>query len=216
MKNWSRKKKLLLWVPILLLSLLFIAAIIEWPSPTLQFAIRRAEKQMLIGPSEIIDVLDFTFSNWDHLVLGQTEHGYITYEYQDGLGWDNGYLRYFEETDTATAFATDYPYRTENDEWLPIIVFPEHAKSTSAQLTLAVTGTESSEYIQLEAQKSEAGYFLFPLPTKNLDSACYWLLQQAISGAWQEYVLTGTVEIRIDFYDRSGNLVDTYAKTVTK
>lgn len=216
MKNWSRKRKLILCVVILLISLFFITSITEWPSPTLQMAIRRGERQMLIGPSEIIDILDFTFSNWDHLVLGETEYGYITYEYQDGLGWDKGYLRYFEKTDTATAFTTDYPYHTDNDQWLPIIVFPENTKSASAKLTLAINGIESSRDVQLEADLSEMGYFLFALPTRDLDAELYWLLQQAISGSWQEYVLTGTVEIQINFYDRSGTLVDTYSKTVTK
>ena len=37
---------------------------------------------------------------------------------------------------------------------------------------------------------------MFSLPAgPELKSDCYWLLQQAITGAWQEYVLTGTVEI---------------------
>ena len=218
MKNWSRKKKLLLWVPILLLSLLFIAAIIEWPSPTLEIAIRRAEKQMLIGPSEIIDVLDFTYSNWDHLVLGQTDHGYITYEYQDGLGWDNGHLRYFKKTPVATVFTTDYPYEQGYGEpWLPIIVFPQKQTTSSARIMLRIEGTESSTSFDMQSYREPDNCFMFRIPTDtDLDSECYWLLQQAISGSWQEYVVAGTVEIQINFYDHSGNLVDSYSKTVTK
>lgn len=216
MKNWPRKRKLFLCVIILLISLLFIASIAVWPSPTLQIAIHRAEKQMLIGPSEIIDVLDFTYSNWDHLVLGKTEYGYITYEYQDGLGWDNGHLRYFDKSEKATVFTTDYAYRTENEQWLPIIVFPEDTKSCVANMTISITSTEVSDIYRLEAEKTEAGYYLFPLPTEDLEAEFYWLLQQSISGAWQEYVVAGTAEIRLDFYDRSGKLVDTYSKIVAK
>ena len=81
---------------------------------------------------------------------------------------------------------------------------------------LSSSGIESSKDIQLEGHKSDTDYFLFSLPTDALDTELYWLIQQAISGSWQEYVLTGTVEIQIDFYDRSGNLVDTYFKTVTR
>lgn len=216
MKNRPRKRKLIVCIVILLISLFVITSIAECPSPTLQTAIHRAEKQMLIGPSEIIDVLDFTFSNWDHLVLGETEYGYITYEYQHGLGWDKGHLRYFEKTDAATVFTTDYPYRTDHDQWLPIIAFPEKPKSASAKLTLFISGIDSSKDIQLEAGQSDKGYFLFKLPSEYLDTELYWLLQQAITGSWQEYVLTGTVEIQIDFYDRTGNLVDTWSKTVIK
>ena len=80
MKNWSRKKKLLLCIPILLVSLFFIASITQWPSPTLEIAIRRKEKQQLVGPGVMIEQLDFVGSSWDHLILSRTEHGYTTYE----------------------------------------------------------------------------------------------------------------------------------------
>ena len=218
MKKWSRKKKLLLCCVLLLISLFFIASITNRPSPTLEIAIARAEKQMLIGPSEIIDILDFTYSNWDHLVLGKTEHGYITYEYQDGLGWDNGYLRYYEKTPVATIFTTDYPYEQGYGEpWLPIIVFPQNRTVYDARMRLTIEGTESSASFDLRSYREPENCFMFRIPTDaELNSACYWLLQQAISCSWQEYVVAGTVEIQIDFYDHSGNLVDTYLKTVTK
>ena len=218
MKNWSRKKKLLFCVPILLISLFFIVSITQWPSPTLEIAIRRKEKQQLVGPGVIIEQLDFVGSSWDHLILSRTDHGYTTYEYQDGLGWDNGNLRYFEETPVATMFTTDYSYdQASGAPWLPIFLFPENPTAYSARMFLTVQGAESSaSFNQLSYLEPGSG-FLFSLPTgKELESECYWLLQQAITGAWQEYMLTGTVEIQVNLYDRQGNLVDTYSKTVTK
>ncbi len=218
MKNWSRKKKLLFCIPILLISLFFIASITEWPSPTLEIAIRKKEKQQLIGPSEIIEKLDFHNSSWDHLIISQTEYGYTTYEYQDGLGWDNGYLRYFEKTPVATMFTTDYRYEQGFGEpWLPIFVFPQNLTAYSARMMLTVQCAESSAEFNLRSYREPGSCFMFSLPAgPELEGECYWLLQQAITGAWQEYVVTGTVEIQIDFYDRQGNLVDTYSKTVTK
>ena len=218
MKNWSRKKKLLLCIPILLISLFFIASISEWPSPTLEIAIRRKEKQQLIGPSEIIEKLDFAGSSWDHLILSRTEHGYTTYEYQDGLGWDNGYLRYFEETPVATMFTTDYRYKQARGlPIIPIFLFPENQTAHSARMFLTIQGAESSASFNQLSYREPGSGFMFSLPAgSELESECYWLLQQAISGAWQEYVLTGTVEIQVNLYDRQGNLVDTYSKTVTK
>ena len=218
MKNWSRKKKLLLWIPLLLISLFFIGSITEWSSPTLEIAIRRKEKQQLIGPSEIVDRLDFEYSSWDHLVIGETKSGYTTYEYQDGLGWDNGYLRYFPKSGEVTMFTTDYLYEQGNGlPLMPIILFPESLKGSFAQMTLTVTGIESSDTFRIGSHKEPEGYFLFMLPAgPELKSEYFWLLQQAITNSYQEYVLTGTVEIQIEFYDHAGNLIDTYSKTVTK
>lgn len=218
MKNWPRKRKLAVCLVVLLLSLFLIGSIANLPSPTLQIAIHRAEKQMLIGPSEIMDKLDFEYSSWDHLILGKTKYGYTTYEYQDGLGWDNGYLRYFEKTPVATVFTTDYLYeQTSGLPQLPIFLFPESLKGSDAQMTLTVTGMESSDTFRIGSRKEPEGYFLFMLPGgPELKTEYFWLIQQSISNAWQEYDLTGTVEIQIDFFDRSGNLVDTWSKTVTK
>ena len=218
MKNWSRKKKLLFCIPILLISLFFIGSISEWPSPTLELAIRRKEKQQLIGPSKIIEKLDFHNSSWDHLIICQTEYGYTTYEYQDSLGWDNGYLRYFEETPVATMFTTDYRYKQANGlPIIPIFLFPENQAAYSARMFLNIQGAESSASFSLLSYREPGSGFMFSLPAEpELESECYWLLQQAITGAWQEYVLTGTVEIHVNLYDRQGKLVDTYSKTVTK
>lgn len=213
MKNWSRKRKLILCVVILLISLIFITSISEWPSPTLKIAIARKEKQQLVGPSEIIGHIEYDYG---HVYLGKTNHGFITYEYTDSLGWDHAELRYFPEEDTATVFCTDFLLWYDNERWLPIIVLPQNSKTASAKMTLCVNGSESQESYQLEASRQDGGYCLFSLPLEDNSGEVFWLLQQAISGSWQEYVVAGTVEIQIDFYDRSGTLVDTYSKTVTK
>ena len=213
MKKWSRKKKLLLCSVILLISLFFIASITNWPSPTLEIAIARKEKQQLIGPSEIIGQLEYDYGQ---IYLGKTDHGFITYEYIDDLGWDHGELRYFPKENTATVFCTDFLLWYDQERWLPIIVFPQNSQAASATLSLTVIGSEAQESYQLESSRQEGGYCLFSLPLEDNSGEVFWLLQQAITGSWQEYILTGTVEIQIDFYDHSGNLVDTYFKTVTK
>ena len=218
MKNWPRSRKLALAILILLLSSLVVFSMSEWPSPSLDMAIRRQEKQQLIGPGEIISKLDFEGSSWDHLVISKTKYGYTTYEFRDDLGWDNGYLRYFEKTPGATMFTTDYRYEHGFGEpWLPIFVFPQNLTAYSARMILTVQCAESSAEFNLRSYREPGSCFMFSLPAgPELEGECYWLLQQAITGAWQEYVVTGTVEIRVDFYDRQGNLVDTYSKTVTK
>jgi hypothetical protein len=218
MKQWPRRRKLLFCIVVLLVSLFFISSIADWPSPTLEIAIHRAEKQQLIGPGEIIEKLDFADSSWDHLILSRTEHGYTTFEYQDSLGWDNGYLRYFENSPGATMFTTDYLYEQASGlPLLPIFLFPENQTAYSARMTLCVQCGESSVSFNLLSYREPGSCFMFSLPAgPELKPECYWLLQQAISNSYQEYDLTGTVEIHINFYNRQGNLVDTYSKTVTK
>ena len=213
MKNWSRKKKLLLCIPILLVSLFFIASITQWPSPTLEIAIRRKEKQQLIGPSEIIGQLEYDYGR---IILGKTEYGQITYEYTDDLGWDNGELRYFPNEEQVTMFCPDFLLWTDHEQWLPIFAVPDNRKAFSGEMTISVVGIEESEFYRLKGEKQDGGYFLFSLPGGELGPECFWLLQQSITNSYQEYVLTGTVEIQIDFYDQSGELIDTYTKTVTK
>ena len=213
MKKWSRKKKLLLCTVLLLISLFFIGSITNWPSPTLEIAIARKEKQQLVGPSEIIGHIEYDYGQ---IYLGKTDHGFITFEYIDNLGWDSAELRYFAEEDTATVFCTDFLLWYDNERWLPVIVFPQNSKTASASMTLSIRGSESQQSYQLEASRQDGGYYLFSLPMEDHSGELFWLLQQAIKGSWQEYVVTGTVEIQIDFYDHSGNLVDTYSKTVTK
>ena len=213
MKKLSRKKKLLLCTVLLLISLFFITSITNWPSPTLEIAIARKEKQQLVGPSEIIGQLEYDYGQ---IYLGKTDYGFTTFEYTEDLGWDHGELRYFPKDDTATVFCTDFLLWYDNERWLPVMVFPQNSKSASASMSLSVIGSESQQDYQLEATIQDGGYYLFSLPLEDHSGELFWLIQHAITGSWQEYVVTGTVEIQIDFYDHSGNLVDTYTKTVTK
>lgn len=216
MKNWSRKKKLLLCISILIVSVFIIASITEWRSPTLEIAIRRKEKQQLVGPSEIIGHIQYGYDNDDHLYLGKTGHGYITYEYINDLGWDSAELRYFPKEENVTIFCTDFLLSRDNNAWLPIFAFSDNQRAASAEMTISVTGIEANASYHLNGEKQHGAYFLFSLPGTELGAECFWLLQQSITNSYQEYILTGTVEIQIEFYDYSGDLIDTYSKTVTK
>lgn len=217
MKNWTRKRKLALCLLLLLVSLSIIISMSDWPSPTPEIALRRMEKRYLLGPSQIITTMDFEYSPWDHLIIGKSDRGYTTYEYLDDLGWDNGNLRYFPGTDGATLFCTDYKYRTESgDPWLPIFLFPEKQGYGEVKMTLTITTPEASRTYQLDGERRDSSFYLFALPADDLEAEFFWLLQQALTGAYSEYVLTGTVEIEIEFLDISGSLVDTYTRAVTK
>ena len=213
MKKLSRKKKLLFCTVLLLISLFFIASITNWPSPTLEIAIARKEKQQLIGPSEIIGHIEYDYGQ---IYLGKTDYGYITFEYTEDLGWDSAELRYFPKEEQVTLICPDFLLWTNSDQWLPTFVFPDNARALSADMTISLSGIEASGIYELKGVRQDGGFLLFSLPADELDAEHFWLLQQSITNSYQEYVLTGTVEIQIDFYDHSGNLVDSYCKTVTK
>lgn len=216
MKNISRKRKLAICLLILFIALYVCISMSEFPSPTLEIAIHRKEKQQLIGPSKIIATMDFTFSPWDHLVLGKTEHGYVTYEYNDDLGWDNGDLTYYSREEEGTLFCTEYWYRTGEEEWLPIILFPDHQRSTGAIMSLSVTIEGETKTYQLEGERKDSSFYFFSLPVDELEGEHFWLLQQALTGAYAEYVISGTVDIEIHFFNAAGEVVDTYSRNVTK
>ena len=216
MKNWSRSRKLLFFTLLLLISLFFIASISNWRSPTLEIAIHRAEQQQLVGPSVIIAVMDFEFSPWDHLVLGKTRHGFVTYEYRDDLGWDHGELTYYPKDDDDTIFCTEYWYRSGEEEFLPVFLVPSNPRSAEAKMSISITVDGETKSCQPDGKRKDSSYFLFMLPMKEIVGQHFWLLQQMLTGAYSEYVLTGTVEIQIEYYDRSGTLIDTYTKSFTK
>lgn len=216
MKNRSRLRKLLFFTLLLLISLVFIASISNWRSPTLEIAMHRAEKQQLVGPSEIISIMDFEFSPWDHLVLGKTGHGFVTYEYIDSLGWDHGDLNYYPKETSSTIFCTEYWYRNGEEEFLPVFLLPGNPRSAAANMSISITVEDETKSYRLDGERKDSSYYLFMLPMEEIVGQHFWLLQQALTGAYSEYVLTGTVEIKIDYFDVSGNLMDTYTKTVTK
>lgn len=217
MKNWSRMQKLMLCVLILLISLFFIGSISNWPSPTPEIALRRQETQQLIGPAEIITTLEYENADGYHILLGKSDQGYTTFEYFDSVPLDESNLHYFPKAQDATLFCTEYVHTDQAGlRQLPIYLFPENRAAVAAKMTLTISTAEASGTYHLDGQRPDSSFYLFSLPVDDLEAEFFWLLQQALTGAYSEYVLTGTVEIEIEFFDASGNLIDTYSETVTK
>lgn len=217
MKNWSRKRKLALCTLILLLTAAGLFFCSDWPSPTPEIAFRRAEKEQLVGPAEIITTLDFEYGSYDHMMIGKSEHGYTTFEYYDHHGLDYGKLRYFPKTEGATLFCPEYSYYDENGERCVLIfLFPEKNTPASVEMAISISCGQESETYHLEGQRHDGAFYLLSLPYRELKPKHYWLLQQTLTGSYSEYVLTGTVDISIEYYDRNGQLTDTYERTVTK
>lgn len=216
MKTWSRKRKLLLCSLILLLTVAVIFFCSDWPSPTPEIAFRRAEKQQLIGPAEIVARLDSEVDYNNTIILGKSDHGYTMFAYYDDR-WDDGRLRYFPKIEGATLFCPEYAYYDEdNVPYVLIFLFPEKCISPSAKLTLTISCDGETETYHAEGQRQDGGFYSLSLPYRDMKGKHFWLLQQVLTGSYSEYVLTGTVDISIEYYDKNGQLTDFYERTITK
>lgn len=217
MKHWSRKKKLLLCIPILLISLFFIASISQWGSPTPEIALRRMEKRQLIGPSEIIAAIDTNNVDNCHMILGESEYGYTVFLYFDSVDLDSGNLYYFPKAEQVTICCTGYNnVYGDGGKELPIYVFPENTLYPEAWISLTISGGEETHTYEMVGHLMDSTFYCFPIQITDMPIEDYYLLNHALNQEYDNIILSGTVEIQIDFYDHSGNLLDTYSKTVTK
>ena len=220
MKNWSRKKKLAVWLVVLIITSVMIMCATDFPSPTPKIAMRRAEKRALIGPCEIIgnDYINTAY-DFDYMALiGQSAYGYTLFEYtQASAYYDQGSLRYYEKQDGFTLFGSAAGVRyAASDTVHPLWVFPPISTARRAVLTLTCDYTlkgESYEHTYtLEAQRSENGYFLFLWDySDEEDRLALDYLFDRING--KQYVshfqfATATLEL----YDSNGQLIDTLYK----
>ncbi len=213
MGNHRKIQKTGIWVLVFLLSLGVIFALTGSPILTAEMVFRMKEKQNLIGPAHIMGVIDFTDDRYDHLLIGQSEYGYTFFEWND-RNPDDGVLSYQPKQEGATLYCTKCSYNAMDyrKSYLPIFAFSNHY-ATRAKLTLTTNmDGEAIQYV-LEAERSEAGYFLFRLKTDNLRSADFWQIQQLITGEYRNYILDGSAQATLELYDMDGKLLDTFLFT---
>ena len=217
MKNWPRRRKFLLCLVLLLIARLTALLIHGWQSPTPEIALRRMEKQQLIGPTEMITTLHTGNTDGCHVILGRSEHGYTLFQYYDYGTPDSGNLFYFPKTEKATVFSTTSRnvYQDGRQE-LPIYLFPEGISSVIAAMTLTISNPEGTQTVTLEGQRPDSSFYLFHLPVEDMDSGLLRLVEWALSKEPSGYEFSGTVELRVEFFNTSGEIVDTYSQTITK
>lgn len=164
----------------------------------------------MVGPAQIMDVLDFQEDRYDHLLIGQSQYGYTIFEWKD-QNPDDGALNYQPKQDGATLYCTKYSYNAMDyqQEYLPIFAFTDHY-AASAKLTLTTNmDGEAIQYV-LEAQRSEAGYFLFRWKTDVPRGADFYQIQQLITGEYSSYVLDTSAQAMLELFDSKGELTETY------
>ncbi|MGN1004182.1 MAG: hypothetical protein ACI4O5_05030 [Oscillospiraceae bacterium] len=149
------------------------------PDMTAEQAYRRAEERNLVGPGEILGILDVNISGgYDRLLLAETDAGVVQFCYRyENLGFLKGHsfssyegnLIYREKEGVVTLMAaTGEMYHSgPGEKTLPLILFDDCPKAVRAELDLRLTGTyNSSDYdytYHLDAQRTAGGYFAFDL-----------------------------------------------------
>lgn len=213
MGNRRKIRKIVIWLLIFLLSNAVLYVLSDAPSPNAKIAFRRQEKQNLIGSAEIVEILDFEDNRFDHLLIAQSDFGYTFYEWNDH-NWDDGVLTYQKKAKGATLYCTEYNYQDMyyGEGWLPIFAFTDHA-AASAKLTLVTTHGDKTATYPMEATRSDAGYFLFFWERNGVRDLDFWLVQQLITGAYNNYVLDGTARATLELYNSKEELLEIYQFT---
>ncbi len=216
MSKQRKIRKIVLYLLIFILSAVVICALSNAPSPTAEAAFRRKEKQQMIGPAEIVEILDFEDNRYDHLLISRSEYGYTFFEWNDSNP-DDGVLSYQPRSTGATLYCTKYNYEdmSYSQGWLPIFAFTDQP-AVSAKLTLTTTQDSETITYSMDAKRSGAGYFLFRWKTTGLRGSDFWLVQQMITGEYSNYILEGTTTATLELYNTKGELVETHQFPTTQ
>ena len=154
---------------------------IDSPAFSQAHQFRRAERAGLVGPSTILfnDKIDkYDYSN---LIVGETEHGVLTYATDDGLQSFN----YFKKTGDITVISAPKGFFTWGSEYwevdLPVFVIDDHPEAVRAELALSVKGTFEynhnmehivqplDQHFSDEAEREHDGIFCFTFNLPFID-----------------------------------------------
>lgn len=196
------------------------------PDMTAEQGYQRALRRSLLGPGEVVGILNVDVNGgYNRLLLGETGEGVTLYCYRhENLGflkgntfssWE-GTLVYREKGETVTVVAAPGVDCTAYQEEIhaPIILFDECPKAVRAELNMRLTGTYDSEDYEfaysLEAAREAGGYFVFDLSAQGNKQA-YWTEGFAIERLSRLYWDTGgranEYPAVVRLYDRNNALI---------
>lgn len=180
--NIPRKTRISINILMILLLLTAGYFLLGCPAFTPEQQFRRLEQANLMGPSEIIDTIDLTNGEYDHIIVADDGDAAIVYGYNDDdFRWTWGKLHYREKTGDITVFPAPNQSHTSFRQQvidLPILVFHDYPTADRAELDLTLgepLGIQQTQWEQgeevtigyfektyhLEAQRETAGYFRF-------------------------------------------------------
>lgn len=235
-RNDPRRRPLWTFLCLFGIALLLAASYIAIGSPTLTFEqeFRRAEKANLVGPSQIVDVLDGTYGEFDKMIVGETEYGVCFFGGKTMTVYRNSNrgkeemvytFSYREKTGDITVLAAPNhggAFWGEHGISLPVYVFDCYPAAVRAELELTVTGsdvrtvndetviTDFTESFAAEAVRTEDGFFRFLLDSRDICSAYALCLLSDLSGNGMYYTnkhIDSVVPGTVRLYDENSKLI---------
>ncbi len=213
MSKRQKLRKLAFWTVLLLVSSLILFCL-SGKSLTAEMAFRKYEQKNLLGPAQILGRESIRCNSYNHMIIGKSEYGYTIFAWHKEDLWDDSpQFRYFPKQEDVTLFTpVDVGiYHDYEDSWCPIMLFCESPEATKAVLTIDMTYEGEEYYNKFGSQISSNGYFLFRLTQDQISADEIMRLSIFLS---PDYVVDGSLEITVDLYDRSGNLLGTYHPTL--
>ena len=124
---------------ILLISAAYI--LLGCPALTPTQAFRRVEKSNLVGPAEIIEIIDLPNGLDDHVLVADDGDGVVLFHYNDfDFRWEN-YFLYREKSEGITVLPVPNHTLFGSELYvmdLPIVVFHEYPGAIWAELELVI------------------------------------------------------------------------------
>lgn len=214
MNNRKRIRGILLFSLLTVASVFWLWCFIGAPSLTPEMAMHRKEAAELVGPSKVIAAEVVEFGGYEGFLLGETEHGYCLYEYDDRLTWwDNGTLSYFEKSDVVTIFSpwtvlTWYGDFPSNYICSPVFVIPESTRAVSASLTLTADHNETHYEVSQTVSLRQNAYFLFELDATQTNYNVRYFWHQRLNGSDSLVgFISGTATLEL--FDSRGEVIET-------
>ncbi|MBR2890202.1 MAG: hypothetical protein IKC09_08010 [Oscillospiraceae bacterium] len=213
MDNRRKYRKLLIYLLISVIALCTLYWVWELPSLTPEMALRRQETGQLIGPSQIILRETVDYNDHDRIILGETDHGYVLFEYKNWLTeWDDGDMTYIAKDENRPFFVPNRARGLPFQEIIPVYVIQENPQAAIARLTLTTESEKYGDYCQTyryEALSTQGTLFLFKLEIVRMQPklAEFWTLrlQRDESVGWP---ISGAAILEL--LDRDGNLLETH------
>lgn len=214
----SRKKRIrgiLIFSLVTAVSVCLLYYLTGAPSFSPEMAMHRKEARQLVGPSRVIAGDAVEYGTYDDFLLGETEHGYCLYEYNDRpTVWDGGLLFYFEKSDPVTIFPSGTAYMWNggiprlDDIVLPVFVIPESPRAASASLTLTAEYDGTHYEVSQTASLRQGEFFLFELDVAEAHSYVRDFWDRKLKGNPAVYgYVSGTATLEL--FDRQGERIET-------
>ena len=205
-------------------------------SPPLSFEqeFRRADKANLVGPSRIVDGMEENCSDFEQMIVGETEHGVCFFGRREitvhrGSNYEREEMMYTfsyrEKTGDITVLAA--PSRSISilgfpPIYLPVYVFDCYPEAVRAELELTITGTDThisngetittnfSEHFRVEAERTGDDFFRFLLDAQDTPRIYALRLLSDLSGN-EMFNTNKNIDVVVPgvvrLYDQSGNLI---------